>query len=374
VADSPGKRTLVWWADLTQGRHRVGFGSGNNVFNEACAHVPNGRNRGLTVESFEFVRLPARPAKVSEVYRVRIRQRSAAVAPAMPLAMSADALDAWGRPLAAKVAWKASGGAAVTPEGLFSARQAGKYTVTASAGGKADTVTVAVRGDAFIEDFDDEWADGWAAAGEDAWSDKDKANWTVWRKGTGWMGTLLQTTSDWGRKPDRAGHLFVYEASAPWSDVHVTADRLPGRLDTTQGVVVRYQDPKNHYRFEKRTGKGADGKPAALLRLVKGADGKETVLKAVEMDVPPLTIADPAGHRTFQHWGEGNLAQLNRQVKRRPIEFDRFEVRAPGREITAHLNGREVLKAEDTPFRSGAIGLYCPGRATFDNVETRPLK
>jgi len=372
VADSPRAMRLTWWADLAKGRHRVGFASGNHVFNESCPHVPNGKNRGLTVEHFEFVRLPRRPATVKEVYQVRIRQRSAVIAPNMPLALSADAIDPWGRPADATVTWRVGDGAKVTAEGAFSAGKAGGFKVTASAGGKTDTVTVTVKGGGFVEDFDDEVADGWTPAGEDAWEKKEKANWYVWRKGTGWMGTLLQTTSDWGIKSGRVHHLFVYEASRPWSDVAITADRLPGRLDTAQGIVFRYQGPKNYYRFERRKG-GTDGNPD-MLRLVKVAAGAETLLKSVRAAPAPLKLTDPATHRTFQHWGKANLAQLARRAASRPQVFDRFQVVCRGGKFTCSLNGKEVLSADDGAFATGAVGLYCQGRATFDNVTVTPAK
>jgi hypothetical protein len=355
VADTSGPATLAWWTDAAQGRHRLAFGPGNSVFNESCPQVPNGKNRGLTIESFQFVPLPERPVAASEVYQVRIRQRSAVVAPDLPLRLGADVVDPWGESVAAPLLWKAAG-AQITPDGVFSATAEGEHAVTATAGSKTDVVTVRVKGPAFVEDFDDEWADGWVAPGEEVRPDKQRAAWHVWRKGTGWMGTLHQNTAG------QAGHLFVYEASQGWGDIGLQADRLPGRLGAAQGLVFRFQDPRNYYRFEKRAGREVK---TAALRIVKVVDGVESVLASVEKEVRPLPIQPTLQYRTFQHWDPAKLASV------KPFEIDRFRVELKGEEIKGLLNGQEVLSAKDGRPKPGAVGLYCEGQAVFDNVEAR---
>ena len=349
-ANAPIRRT--WWIDVPKGRHRVRFRLANNVFNEPVPR--NGDqspkpDRGFALVGVRFVPLGERPARPGEVYQVAIRQRSAVLPPGMPLRMRADVLDGSGQPLRSRIRWTASAGAVVSPDGLFRAAKAGTCRVTATAGDKSDTVTVTAAGDAWVEDFDDEWPDGWHA---------DGGRWTVTRK-TGFVGALVQRDPTPG-----APHRIVWQGGAEWGDLTLRVDRLlpernlPG--GSAQGVVFRYRDADNHYRFEQRL---AEDGPE--LRLVARVGGTDTVIASASGRIPPLAMAR-ATCASLRHWSE------RWRTDPKPLRIDRFEVQLRGRRIAAKLNGRGVFDVAHGAAARGTVALCCRGGAAFDNVTVTP--
>jgi len=360
--DSEQAITRSWWTDLTEGRHRVRFRLANNVFNEPVPR--NGDqspkpDRGFSLVGVRFVPLGEPPAAAETVHEVQIRQRSLVVGVGVPIRLGADVRSPWGDPVAKpQVVWKASEGAAIAADGVLTATKPGRCTVTASAGGKSDTVAVAVQGDSWFEDFDDEWADGWApvAAARNA---QDAAQWMVTRH-HGFVGALVQRN-----RRSAAAHLVVWEGGSEWRDVALQADRLLEgegfRSGAAQGVVFRFQDPGNHYRFERRS-----GKEGTTFRLVKVLAGKETVLGTAAKDASPLPMKR-SDYPSFQHWGD----RYRNDPK--PFPVDRFAVEVRGGRITAKMNDKEVLTATDADLKQGTIGLWCQGEAAFDNIRVKPL-
>ena len=357
LLDSNEPLVSTWWIDVSPGRHRVRFRLANNVFNE-----PVDRNgdqspkpdRGFTVLGVRFVPLGQAPQAAGEVHQVRIRQRSLLVPPGMAMRLAADVLDSWGRPAGAEVRWRADRQECVGADGLFRADRPGEVRVTASAGGRSDTVAVTVAGEEWVEDFDDEWPDGWQAV---ALGGGEKPGlWTVTRK-TGFIGAMVQR-GDAGR----CG--MVWSAGRDWSDLSVTADLLPAGQGLpgggTAGVLFRYVDERNCCRFEKRPAK--DG---ATFRLVAVADGKETVLAEATKSIPPLAVPRKTC-RSLRHWSQRWKDEPD------PLRIDRFEMTVRGRRITAGLNGTPLFAVEHDAPPKGTIGLYCEGAAAFDNVTVTP--
>jgi len=361
LLDSNAPMRSAWWIDVAEGRHRVRFRLANNVFNEPVPR--NGDqspkpDRGFTVLGVRFVPLDEAGVPRGKVHSVRIRQRGLVVPPGMAFQLGADVLDAWGRPASAKLTWQADKPGCISADGRFQAKQAGTVRVAAGAGGRSDTVTVVVRGGAWVEDFDDEWPDGWrplALVG-----DRRPAPWTVTRK-TGFIGALAQ------RDPDAGGrHAICWEAGRAWGDVSIQVDRLPGMKNLPGGVVhsllFRCVDGRNHGRFEKRSGK--DG---VTLRLVAVVDGKETVLAEARRDVPPLLVRR-ATYPSFRHWSQ------RWRDDPEPLRIDRFHLDLRGRRVRASLNGQAVFDVDYKGPAQGTVGLHCEGGAAFDNLAVRPLR
>ncbi len=367
--DSTEPYAHTWWFDLAEGgSHRVVFRLENNVFNEPVPRHGDQNpkpDRGFTVLGVCFTRLDPAPPRPSAPHLVKVRTRSVRVGAGMPVRMLADVRDASGRTLPAKVTWTASEAAKIDAGGVFSAGTEGAYTVAAESGGKSDSVEVRVRGEAWCEDFDDEWADGWSVMPTAADGEKDRRRrpaWSVTRKSTGFVGTLIQR--------GQAATAMVWDGGADWADYVLTADRIPDRksggLGGVQGVVFRYADADNHYRFEKsvqRKRVGKEHKTITTFRLLKRAGGKQTVLASEARTIKPLAV-DPKTYGTFKHWG------------RRPesFEVDRFEVTVRGGKIAARFNSEQVLTAADDALKSGTVGVCCEGPAAFDNITVAPLK
>jgi len=392
LLDSEEPITRTWWVDLAQGRHLVRFRLVNNVFNE-----PVDRNgdqspkldRGFTVAGVRFVRLGERPADVQDVYSVALRLRRLVTARGLPVSLKADVLDAWGNPLPAKPEWKASvgrdgisphEGAAITAGGIFTAAQPGTCTVTASAGGKNDSIQALVTPDSWLEDFDGEWSGGWdAALAQDdrdgraagtaavrsagvspARGAADAAEWQVTRH-HGFIGALVQRNAR-----AASSHLIVREGGTEWEDISVEADCIAGGeglpSGPAQALAFRCRDPRNFWRFEKQ----AAGQEA-VFRLVKTVEGNETVLATVKKAIVPLAV-DAQTYPSFQHWtAEG-------RKRAESLRVDRFQVELRGESIVAKLNGQELLTAKDDGPRRGTVGLWCQGGAAFDNIVVRPLR
>lgn len=365
LLDGNEPATHAWWIDLAKGRHRVKFQLMNNVFNEPVPRHGDQSpkpDRGFTLVGVRFVPLdePPAPPAAGQTYQTRIRARSVVTAPGMAVAMKAHVLDAWGRPMAkTKARWQASAGAAITPGGLFRAARPGRYTVTAAAGGKRDAVLVRVHGEGWLEDFDDEWADGWRPVGRA--KDAELApRWMVTRR-TGFIGTLVQRN-----RQTEAPHVIVWQGASDFGDVLIRADSLPGSqgqpVGDVQGVVFGYRDDRNYWRFERGSGGKTDE-----LRLVRRTNLRETVLASVERDIEPIAM-DRRTYPSFAHWSD----RWRSEVK--PLAVDRFEVELRGRRVVAKLNGRQVFDLNAPEAARGTIGLYCAGGVVFDNILVKPLR
>jgi hypothetical protein len=363
LLDSEQTITRTWWVDLSKGRHTVRFWLMNNVFNEPVPR--NGDqspkpDRGFSLVGVRFVHLEERPETVTKVHQVTVTPRSAVTCAGLPVRLRADVQCPWGEtPMPRRPEWTATRGATVTPDGVFSAAKAGAYTVMAAVGGKSDSVTVQVRGDTWVDDFDDEWPDGWAVV-PPAPDAKEKPKWMVTRH-HGFIGVLAQRNV---RAP--GPHLILYEGGATWRDVSVQVDVLREgegiAKGSAQGIAFGCRDAGNHCRFERHAGE--DG---AKFRLVKVVGGREEELARAAREVAPLRVPR-SEYPSCRLWSE------RRRQDPKPVEFDRLQIELRGGRIAAKCNGQEVLTAQDDALQGGTIGLWCLGGAAFDNVNVQPVR
>lgn len=139
-----------------------------------------------------------------------------------------------------------------------------------------------------------------------------------------------------GMEPEKPGTMAI-SGNPAWSDLQF-ALHLLSRDDDALGIVFRFQDPKNYYRY-------AMDKQRNTIRLVK--------------------------------FVEGNLSIL----AERPFAYNKNEwyavsVKAAGPDIQILLNHRPVITVTDATFAKGRIGLYCWGNkgASFKDIIAAPLE
>jgi hypothetical protein len=382
--DTPGPKTTFRWFDVPEpGRHRVGLRIVNNTFHEPFKHGDGSGmiDRGVTLVDVRFIHVN-KPA--GKPFLVRVSPVAAKLGLGVPLKLSAEVLDAAGRPAVANVHWSTSGGALVSADGLFKAVKAGTYTVVAKLGGLSDSAEITVGGRAWQHPFNDQRADGWRI-------DKScfvRARW--WK---------LELGSPKGKRT--ACHAW-YAPGAAWDDYVFTAERAGGargaRAASACAVLVRFTDAKNHYRFERTR----DGK----FRLVKVVAGAEEELAAADAKPPPITLrGDEALEYTMSRWefvkddrkhrGEywnqwekehaeriaARDAEFWKRLKDRrqddlakePLKIERWQVEVKGAKITCKVNGKVVLSAEDDAMKSGTVGFFtADGGVAWDNLSVEP--
>jgi hypothetical protein len=352
--------TTARWSEITAGRHRVSIRSPNNTFHEPFKHGDQDPrpDRGFTLSAVRLSHLPPRPARGGEPYVLRIQPRSALVAPNMPLTLTATVLDEWGRPVAAKITWKASQGATVSSDGTFTAAKPGDYTVTATAGDKTDEVTFHVAGSGWIERFDDQWADGWRLVRQDGDDATLSARW--WK---------LHVKSD-------ATAVAVFEPGTAWQDYSFVADVVMEEehfsIAPTRGIVFRYQDAHNYYRFERAIDSDDSGRPIPICRLVRVVDGRQSELARSDQVPTPLVLSGRPWEQYPSHHvpGEGNFRP---RAEQGVIERYCVEVRGPS--IVCKLNDKTCFTLPDGGAGQGTVGICCAGGGSgvlFDNLEVTP--
>ncbi|MDD5556651.1 MAG: PQQ-dependent sugar dehydrogenase [bacterium] len=161
----------------------------------------------------------------------------------------------------------------------------------------------------------------------DNFSDGDMAGWTVVDQGvsggpSNWYvveGGLIQTRAVHTDVSPLYPGTFAWTGDSSWTDYYVKA-RLRPATGGAIGVMFRYGDPDNYYRFSM----SHDG---SYRRLVRVAGGSAAVLA---QDSSPPT----------------------------PGNDSLVEIRAGGASILVILDGEEILRATDTAFSSGGIALY----------------
>lgn len=407
--DRPCEMTTYRWVDMAQaGRHRVALRIVNNTFHEPFKHgdAAGMTDRGVALVSVRFVHLPPRPEGNTKPFVVQANPRGASVAPGMPLRLSAQALDEWGQPCGEKARWSTSGGAAVSPEGVFAAAKEGVYTVTASAGEATDAAVITVQGDAWTESFNGQWPDGWNAAPAP----------TPSRGGEGERGRdgCPSLTSRWWvlelspAKDAKGPCMTWYEPGVAWTDYSFQADLAADGgnygLAPIRSLLVRFVDEKNHYRFDETAGKGT-----ASWRLVKVVGGQETELATAQGAAPPPTemTGEQALSLTMSKWAFvkddrryrseyfNSVEEKQRQsidaadarcwkdredrtraeLAKQPLRTMRYCVEAKGERIVCRVNGQEVLSASDGALKSGTVGFRCQqGGVRWDDLIVRPLR
>lgn len=148
-------------------------------------------------------------------------------------------------------------------------------------------------------------------------------------------GELRQRGNIWGDSAER-GTYALYDGGTAWSDYRIRA-KLRSNDDDRIGVVFRYQDSDNHYRFDWR-------KELSSRRLVKVEGGAVVVL------AEDVAVYEPNGDF---------LLQIS-------IEASQIEV---------SVDGQVVFSVQDTSFASGTLGFSSHGNffSYFDDLRVTQL-
>jgi hypothetical protein len=179
----------------------------------------------------------------------------------------------------------------------------------------------------FHEDFSDTDLSDWMIVDQGRWSGPSR--WAV-------VGGALTESSgvrrlEWPGSTARLGTLAVYRKGLAWTDYSVSLSlRSPDNHDL--GVVFRYQDANNYYRFSWN---GQTG----VRRLMVCRNGRFTVLAS---DV--------------QAYGRGTTYAV--------------QVKAQGPVLEVEVDGEMILSTTDTTLASGTFGLYSSGNrgSAFDDI------
>jgi hypothetical protein len=135
---------------------------------------------------------------------------------------------------------------------------------------------------------------------------------------------------------DRANGTFALYTKGSWSD-YAFAVKLTSTDDDFIGVMFRYHDNANYYRFNWKTNNTGR-------RLEKVRDGIVTVL-----------AHDSQQYTTGRTYG--------------------LKISAKGNSLQVHIDGQLIFSVTDSSFAGGAIGLYsCYNSGSiFDNVLVEDL-
>ena len=165
------------------------------------------------------------------------------------------------------------------------------------------------------------------------------SGWTVVNEGTekgpsAWFiskGVITQSGNLYGGSTQRAGiekpGTYALNGDTSWAD-YTMAIEMRSRDDDALGIMFRYQDTKNYYRFSM-------DRQRAYRRLVKNVNGTMTVL------------------------AEDNMAyQSNRWYT--------VTAKVTGPRLEIYLDGKLLFGVTDESLKSGRIGLYSWGNAGSD--------
>lgn len=175
----------------------------------------------------------------------------------------------------------------------------------------------------------------------DNFDDGDFAGWTPVDFGSGssnWTvvdGELVQTSNICCDGRGR-GTYAVYDGGTTWDDYRFQAT-IRSADDDAIGLVFRYQDGDNHYRFDWR-------RQQNLRRLMKVQGGTSIV---IQQDSIPY-------RRSVDH---------------------RLDIRALGTSLEVLIDGEVIFSAQDTSFSSGTVALLSHGNAGsyFDDIVVSEL-
>lgn len=217
---------------------------------------------------------------------------------------------------------------------------AGRDRATFAGGGAAPAAFETL--DPPVTSLADLVARGWAVEDDPRATNAGPSAWTV----DAAAGAIVQTSNIYGGDagdridPSKPGTVLVWRgggAAPPLAADHLVEATVETPDDDGLGLVVRYRDPANHYRFDWL----AQG---ARRQIVKVAGGVATRLA---FDLEP--------------YAPGTRYRL------------RFQAR--GTRLCAFVDGALVLSADDPDLASGGAGLYVWGSAgaRFDDVRVQPL-
>src|SRR5690606_34413601 len=182
------------------------------------------------------------------------------------------------------------------------------------------------------DDFSDGNHNGWSVVDDGMFS--GPSNWSAS------TGALRQTSGvySWPTSsssiPRPGTHAFFAEGTS-WTDYTFEADLRSSDADSI-GVMFRYQDNNNYYRFSM-------DRTLSQRRLVKKVNGSYTLL-----------------HQDTIRYS------LNTTY--------RVSVTVVGNSISVSLNGQPFYSGTDSSVSAGSVGFYCwrNSGATFDNVTVVP--
>ena len=217
----------------------------------------------------------------------------------------------------------------------------GTHTITATVSDSSglstsQTITIGVvptppppTGTLLNEDFADGDFLGWSVIDEGTSSGP-----SAWSAATG---ILIQSSNIFGGSSSTSNGLPLrgtyarYDTGFVWTD-YVVSLTLRSNDNDALGVMIRYQDPNNYYRFSW-------DRQRAYRRLVKVHNGVFTLLA---QDAVP--------------YNQGQSYHV--------------ELRVEGSDITAQIDGTTILTATDSSISSGTVALYTWGNqgSFFDDV------
>ena len=190
-------------------------------------------------------------------------------------------------------------------------------------------ITVTETGSQILlsEDFNDGNYNGWIL------KDQGTTNGPmVWSAATG---TMIQSSNTFtypnGPEVPKLGTYAYWQAGSGWTD-YTTAVTIKSTDDDAIGIMFRYQDENNYYRFSWDQSRN-------YRRLVKCENGVFTVL---------AEDSDPY------------VTGKSYQVK----------IAAQGSSLQVSIDGSPVFSVNDSTFSYGTIALYCWGNAGsyFDDI------
>ena len=184
--------------------------------------------------------------------------------------------------------------------------------------------------------FEEDFADGDLSG----WQIVDQGNWYLPSRWSVSDGMLTQTSNiyrwQWREGIARLGTLIVCREGTAWTDYDVALS-LRSQDDGDLGVVFRYQDANNYYRFSWNSQRG-------YRRLVRCQNGRFTEL----------------AHDAVRY-EEGQTYQV--------------AIKAHGPLLEVRVDDEVVFSVVDQQLSSGTIGLYsCQNRGSlFDNIMVQGL-
>ena len=207
----------------------------------------------------------------------------------------------------------------------------GKAVRLYSSGGPDITIINASFSQPLLDNFDDGDYDGWEIIDQ---GDIDVNS--VWSAETGQMVQSSNYANPPLTDPNMLGTYAWWQAGSSWTNYQVSLTMKSNDNDA-MGVMLRYQDPNNYYRFTWLSQDHSQG--IGRRQLVKFVDGQFEVL--AHDDIP---------YSVGQEY--------------------RVRITAYGSNLSVHIDGQLALWDSDPSFQSGSVALYCWGNTGtfFDNI------
>jgi hypothetical protein len=206
----------------------------------------------------------------------------------------------------------------------------------------------------FSDDFEDGDTKGWTAVDEPLklLGDATPSNWTVQNSPLSGK-ALNQSANTWGDATDTVplGTSFIYD-KAEWSNFTFEVEVLANDNDG-MGLVWRWKDRKNHYRFLTMfdPGNPPNGERAPWRKL-------ERRLGNEKGDELPFYKTLASSKESYTPGTKMN-----------------WKLEAIGDTFKLFIDGKLALEAKDNSYKEGKIGfmLYAQSGVFFDNVKVTDL-